>query len=358
MTTTPVALPSVKFGIFLNNRGAVFLGDYYDLRSLVRLAVSAEHLGFDFVSVGDSVLAKPRYAPIPVLAAVSQATTRVGLTTGILQPHLRLPVQLAQEWATLDTLSGGRTSLGVGLGTGPRPLVDLELSLVGLSRRTRSRAFEEAIQLLRLLWSGDPVSYTGQIYTLRDVVAGYTPFRSRGVPILLACGAYVLSKEGFGPNDVRRPDAIGTIIGPFERVARLGDGWISGLATPAEWKALWDTVQRHGEQVGRDLDIDTFERRFNVFVHIDSDSRRARAAGQEFMEAYHRLPMDDETLDRWLIAGSAQHCEHRMRELTSLGVNSFQFVLASRDQESQLQLLADTLGIGNTTREFSATDRP
>src|SRR6266852_5232956 len=75
--------------------------------------VAAEAAGFDFVSVGDSILAKPRYMPIPVLSAIAARTRRVKLATGILQPHMRHPVLLAEDWATLDVLSAGRTILGV-----------------------------------------------------------------------------------------------------------------------------------------------------------------------------------------------------------------------------------------------------
>lgn len=346
----------VKFGVFLNNRGAVFLGEDYSLGSLIQLAVDAENLGFEFVSVGDSVLAKPRYAAIPVLSAIAVATKSVELTTGILQPHLRPPVQLAQEWATLDTLSLGRTTLGVGLGTGPKELVDLELRLVGLSRSRRARAFEEAIQLLRLLWSGEAVNFKGQIYELAGVVAGYGPIRSAGVPILIACGAYVSSKAGYGPNDVHRPEVAGTIIGPFERVARLGDGWISGLATPAEWREVWLRLQEEGSKLDRQLDSAAFERRLNVFVHISPEGGVARSGGKEFMEAYHRLPMDDETLDRWLIAGGADSCAERVNEYIAAGVNSFQFVLASRDQRGQLEQLADALGRPSSSAKTNAVD--
>lgn len=339
----PLPVSGVKLGVFLNNRGAVFLGEEYSLGSLVQLAVDAEDKGFDFVSVGDSILAKPRYAAIPVLAAIAVATKRVGLTTGILQPHLRQPVQLAQEWATLDTLSGGRTTLGVGLGTGPKALVDGELALVGLSRSRRARAFEEAIELLRLLWSGEAITFKGRVYDLDDVAAGYAPVRPGGVPILIACGAYISSQAGYGPNDVHRPDAVGTIVGPFERVARLGDGWICGLATPAEWREVWLRLQEEGAKVDRQLNDDSFERRLNVFVHIAPDDRQARNSGREFMEAYHRLPMDDETLDRWLIAGGPQSCADRVAQYIDAGANSFQFVLASQDQRRQLELLAEAL---------------
>ena len=118
---------SPAVGIYVNNRAAVFGGDRFGLDDLLALGQRAEECGFAFVSVGDSVLAKPRWSPIVTLAAVAEATSTIGLATGILQPHLRHPVTVAQEWATLDALSGGRTALGVGLAStirGRSPMLD------------------------------------------------------------------------------------------------------------------------------------------------------------------------------------------------------------------------------------------
>ena len=121
---------------------------------------------------------------------------------------------------------------------------------------------------------------------------------------------------------------------------RLGDGWISGIAFAHEWAALFARVCEEGERVGRDLAAPTFERRFNTFVHVGDDAAKARAEGQAFLEAYHRLPMDEATLDRWLISGPAEHCAEAIAALVDVGVNSFQFVLASADQHGQLDALA------------------
>ena len=336
----------IRFGLFLNNRGAVIVGESYTLATLVSLAARAEELRFDFVSVGDSVLAKPRYAPIPTLAAVAAVTTRIELTTGVLQPHLRPPVQLAQEWATLDALSGGRTSLGVGLGSGGRELVAAELSLAGLSHSSRAAAFEESITVLRALWSGsEPVTFPGRFWNLTDVDPGYRPVRPGGVPILIACGTYVPEAAGANPVGIVSPAAGGAVIGPVGRVARLGDGWISGILRPEEWAVLWARLRAEGEAAGRDLAAQNFERRFNTYIHVGNDRGAARREGKHFMEAYHRLRLDDATVDRWLIHGSATDCAVRLSELIDVGVNSFQFVLASDDQMTQLERLAETLGV-------------
>lgn len=330
---------TARFGVYVNNRAAVFLGDGFSIGDLVGLACAAEDGGIDFVAVGDSLLAKPRYSPIVTLGGIATVTSRIGLTTGILQPHLRHPVWLAQEWATLDALSDGRTSLAVGLGTGPRELVDAELSLVGLSRRTRAGAFEDAIVAVRRLWSEDTVSFEGSNVSLDGVSAGFAPVQAGGPPIVIACGAYIASQPGTGPNDVHRVEIADTFVGPFERVARLGDGWVTGMATPEEWRSGWHQIRHAAGAVGRVVDHSGFERRINTFLHVDRDEVTARREGHRFLEDYHRLPMDERSVDRWLICGPPEVCARRIQDFVDVGVNSFQFVLASHRQLEQLERL-------------------
>lgn len=339
MTSSAPGDPTTRFGVYVNNRAAVFLGGQFSLDDLLELATDAESAGVDYVAVGDSMLAKPRYSPIPVLSAIAASTSRIGLTTGILQPHLRNVVWLAQEWATLDALSHGRTSLGVGLGTGPRELVAAELALVGLDHRRRANAFEESIEALRRLWTDDVVDLNGTAVRLAGVSVPVKPFRGIPPPIVIACGAFIAERQGLGPNDVFREDLANTFIGPFERVARLGDGWATGMATPPEWAIAWRHIVDAAAQIDRVIDRPTFERRVNTFLRID-DSPSCRQDGRAFLERYHQLPMDDHAIDRWLIHGSPAQCIDRIAEFVEAGVNSFQFVLASDDQREQLDRLA------------------
>ena len=328
-----------RLGVYINNRAAVFSADDYSLHDLLDLAVQAEDAGIDFVSVGDSVLAKPRWSAVVVLAAVAAATKRVGLSTGILQPHLRHPVLLAQEWLTLDAISNGRTNLAVGLGTGPPELVDTELALVGLHRRNRARAFEEAIEMIQLLWTNEQVTYDGKIYQLDDADIGLRPLTSAGPPLIIAAGAYIPKQAGFGPNDVFDESIADSFIGPWHRVARLGDGWMTGMATPAEVSTTWKAIEAAAEEIDRELPA-TFDRRLNLFINISADAAAAREEGKAFLEAYHRRPMDEDSLDRWLICGTASECADRLGAYVEAGITSFQCVLGSVEQRRQLDLLA------------------
>ena len=329
-------------GVYVNNRAAVFGGDRFGLGDLVVLARRAEECGFSFVSVGDSVLAKPRWSPIVTLAAVAEATDTIGLATGILQPHLRHPVTVAQEWATLDALSGGRTSLGVGLGTGPPELVDAELALVGLDRRRRARAFTEAIEVIKALWAGDIVDYDGRVYRLEGTSIGLRPVQHPGPPVLIAAGVFVAPQRGFGPNDVFDESMASTFVGHWDRVARLGDGWITGMATPDELRAGREAIAAAAEAGERALP-EPFDVRVNLFLLVGDDPVAARAEGAAFMADYHRRPMDDASIDRWLVWGPAEACADRINAYVEAGATSFQCVLASVDQQPQMERVAAEL---------------
>jgi alkanesulfonate monooxygenase SsuD/methylene tetrahydromethanopterin reductase-like flavin-dependent oxidoreductase (luciferase family) len=332
---------AVRYGIYVNNRAAVFMGEAFSLDRLLDNAVLAEESGFHFVSVGDSILAKPRYMPIPVLSAIAARTRRVELSTGILQPHMRNPVLLAQDWATLDVISGGRTILAAGLGTGEPAMVAREYELVGVPKRQRGRAFEEAIQIIRRVWTEDHVTFEGDVFRCDDVSIGYRPARKPHPPIVVSCGGYVPKREGFGPNDFYTQSTAGTFTGPFDRVARLGDGWMTGIVTPEEYGATLRHIksaaaERHGRQLG-----DEFLAMLNLWVCVGPDPASARAEAQRVLEAYHQRPFDEDTIERWTLYGPPEDCAKRIAEYIAAGANAFQFVIASYDQQGQIRALAE-----------------
>jgi alkanesulfonate monooxygenase SsuD/methylene tetrahydromethanopterin reductase-like flavin-dependent oxidoreductase (luciferase family) len=330
-----------RYGVYVNNRAAVFMGEAFSLDRLLDNAVMAEQAGLDFVSVGDSITAKPRYTPIPVLSAIAAKTHRIGLATGILQPHMRHPALLAQDWATLDVISGGRTLLGVGLGTGDPASVAREYELVGIPKRKRGKAFDESIQLLKRLWTEESVTFEGDVFTLNDVALGYRPRQRPHPPIVISCGGYVPKRAGFGPNDFYTESTAGTFTGPFERVARLGDGWLTGIVTGEEYRqALTFIRQTAAERYGRVLGPE-FVAMVNLWLCVGPSAEAARQEGQAVLEAYHLRPFDEDTIERWLLYGAPEDCAARLAEYILAGANTFQFVIASYDQERQIRALTE-----------------
>lgn len=335
-----------KLGIYVNNRAAVFLGQAYSMSHMLEAARLAEELEFDFVSVGDSILAKPRYMPIPVLSAIAAQTSRIKLATGILQPHMRHPVLLAQEWATLDIIAQGRTILAVGLGTGPPDLVAHEYQVMGLPKARRGVAFQESIEILKRLWTEEQVTYEGAIFKLREVSLGYRPAQTPHPPIVIACGGYIPRQPGTGPNDFYRPEVAGTFHGPFERVAGLGDGWMTGIITPEEYSQALRIIQAIArERYQRTLGAE-FQTVLNCFINVKPEAAEARREGVAFLENYHRRPFDDETVERWLIHGSPEQCAERIARYVEAGVKSFQLVPATAEVKNQIELIAEQVRPG------------
>ncbi len=151
--------------------GYTLMGEGHDPRELVRNAVLAEEAGFDFAVLSDHYhpwLPSQEHSPFTwtVLGAVAQATSRLGLATMVTCPIIRYhPAIVAQAAATVGVMSEGRFTLG--LGTGER----LNEHVVGQgwpSADDRQEMLREAIDIVRLLWSGEYVSRRGRFFTVED----------------------------------------------------------------------------------------------------------------------------------------------------------------------------------------------
>ncbi len=154
-----------------------------DAQALVGLASRAEELGFDSVWVHDHVFnvghvfdrigGKPYYEPLTLLSFVAARTRRVRLGTSVLVLPYHNPIRLAKTAATLDVLSGGRLILGVGVG-----LIEKEIRAMGSPFAERGAFTDEAIAVMRSLWTEDEPSFDGKYSARRLRPAGETSRRS------------------------------------------------------------------------------------------------------------------------------------------------------------------------------------
>ncbi len=143
-----------------------------DFRALVELAVLAEEAGWDAIFLEDYIThwhAKdaPTCDPWVLLSAIAQHTTRVLLGISVTPLSRRRPWKVAREALTLDHVSNGRFVLGVGLGDVREP----GFTQVGevMDTRQRARMLDEALDILAGLWSGEPFSYQGEHYQIREL---------------------------------------------------------------------------------------------------------------------------------------------------------------------------------------------
>jgi alkanesulfonate monooxygenase SsuD/methylene tetrahydromethanopterin reductase-like flavin-dependent oxidoreductase (luciferase family) len=330
----------MNFGIYLNNRAAVFLPDY-TLDELLALGVEAEELGYHSVWLGDRLLSSPRYDPIVTLAAIGARTRTVQLGTSVLLSHMRNPVVLALEWATLDTICHGRTIMGLGLGGGRPDTIAKDCAAVGIEKRHRGKVFEESIEVLKALWTQESVTFDGRFYQLNDVALGYKPWCKPHPPIWIAAGYYNPVDSGTGPTGYHVEGEAGTYRGPFERVARLADGWFTEAATVEEYAATFDFINRTArEKYRRD---ESLHRALIFWINIGSDASSAYEEAKWMAETYHQSPFDEETLGRWLIHGDAEGCIERIKAYEQIGVETLVLVPAGRDHGQQIRRIAEEI---------------
>jgi len=237
---------------------------------VARLAAEAEEAGWHGVFVWDHVRWREPVVEVAdpwiTLAAVAVATERVRLGPMVTPLARRRPVKVARETATLDRLSGGRLTLGVGLGSDQ---FGNEYSITGeeVDDRRRARMLDEALEILTAAWSGEPVRHRGEHYTVDGMRFLPRPVQRPGVPVWVA-GFYGKPRplrraaryQGFFPVNLESPDQLAEIVAdltelradtdPFDVVAALPPG--GDPAPYAAAGATWWVVDFPGDAVSID----------------------------------------------------------------------------------------------------------
>jgi alkanesulfonate monooxygenase SsuD/methylene tetrahydromethanopterin reductase-like flavin-dependent oxidoreductase (luciferase family) len=157
------------------------------MSEVVEFAVAAEQAGWDGVFVSDSIT-DGTTDPWVTLGAIAARTERITLGTWISAPATYQPWRLALAAASLDQLSGGRLMLGVGLGVG----ADFDRFGDGSPPAVRARRYDEALEVIELLWSGEPVTFAGEFFRLDDVTLPIVPLQEPRIPTVVA---------GWWPNE-------------------------------------------------------------------------------------------------------------------------------------------------------------
>ena len=158
-----------------------------DPRSVAELAWIAEQAGWDAVFLEDYLvhhIAPGRVAvsdPWIALAAAAVKTTRIKLGLMVVALPRRRPWKVAREAVSLDYLSGGRMILGVGIGD----INDPGFARVGeeTDAKTRGVMLDEALEVIAGLWSGQPFSYQGRFYKIKDLTLLPVPLQQPRIPI-------------------------------------------------------------------------------------------------------------------------------------------------------------------------------
>jgi len=226
----------------------------------------ADELGFDTVWLAEHHFSHYGICPsLAVLAAaVARETQRVRIGTAVVIAPFAHPIRIAEEWAMVDILSGGRLEFGLGRGYQPKEFAGLGVSM----ERTRER-FDESLELIRQAWTRDRVTFEGEFYTVRDVAVLPKPLQKPHPPLWTAAvspdtytlaarrGLRLLTSPAFTPFDILRKNYD---------------------AYRAEWRAA------HGADGGEII--------LNKIIHVADSSRQAREDLREPIQWFFRTQAD------------------------------------------------------------------
>ncbi|MEV6829956.1 glucose-6-phosphate dehydrogenase (coenzyme-F420) [Amycolatopsis sp. NPDC051102] len=300
-------------------------------RDLVEYAVRAEDVGLDSVWVSDHFLPwrhEGGHAPwaLAWMPAVAERTKRVQIGTSVLTPTFRYnPAVIAQAFATMSLLSGGRVILGVGSGEA--------LNEIAVSGREwpefkeRFARLRESIKLIRELWTSDNVNFKGDYYELVDAKIYDRP--EQPVPVYVAAGGPVVAKYA----------------------GRAGDGFIctSGkgmeLYTDKLMPAVKEGVEAAGktvEDVDRTIEIKlSYDRdhekalentRFWAPLSLSAEQKHSVSSAEEMERLADELPIE-QVAKRWIVASDPDEAVAQIKPYLDAGLNHLVFHGPGHDQE-------------------------
>lgn len=237
-----IVLPTVQYG---SSREGIEIA-----------AATAERLGWHRVWTTDHVLVDRGtgdrygrvYEAITTLTWVAATHRRIGLATSVIVVPQRNAVVLAKELATLDALSNGRLSVGVGVGWN-----EIEYENLGEGERFHQRGafLDETIRMWRRLWSGLQEPFEGRFHQFADFVFEPLPAQGAGMPIWVG----------------------GASNGALVRAGTLGNGYHATSTSPAELQARLAIVREAARAAGRPNPV------ASVRVGVRFDGATAKGAG-------------------------------------------------------------------------------
>jgi len=273
----------------------VFPDGKVDISVIRDISLSAEQMGYDSLWTQERIIGPSvSLEPIALMSYLAAITNEVRIGVSVLVLPFRSPPQLAKTLATLDVLSHGRLSVGVGLGGS-----QADAKAYGIEAGRRVLRFNEALALIDALWKNETVDYEGKLYSLSGGSMAPKPIQKPRPPVW------------FGA----RADAA------LQRAARSGDGWMGpGSSSASEFKASVATLRQALEVEGRDPVHYPVSKR--VYVAIDDDAGRAEHRLRDWFGHHYE---NAEMASRVSIWGPAQHCYEQLDALIDAGAEHLLF---------------------------------
>ena len=284
---------------------------------VARLAKQIEDLGFDFLGCGEHVSFHGETANgIVSLSVAAGATERIKLMSAITLVPLYPAALLAKMGAALDVASGGRFTLGVGVG-GEFPN---EFEACGVPVKERGSRTDDALEVITRTWTQTDVTYEGRYTTLKNFSLKPLPIQKPRPPIWVS----------------GRTDAA------MKRAAKYADGWLPYMFTPKHLAKSIEKIKAFGEELGTDLSDFTFAIYIFSAVHEDNDTavkyaaeRLSKQYAQDFSELVHK----------YALAGDPDKCKARLQEYIDAGASAVFVSSACPDDyiDTNLEMLANAV---------------
>lgn len=276
----------------------VGLGQFHDgppePAALFRYVERADELGIDSLWMPDHVISEsPELDPTVLMSVIAARTRDIKMGPSVLTLPARNPVEVANTYANLDYLTGGRgrVIMAVGLGSDPR-----FAGAVGIPPAERPGRLREAVEVMRKLWTEADVHYDGEYYRLDGVTVNPKPARG-------ALDIWI------GGNS----DAA------LKRVARYGDGWFPSSIPPRVFAEKLDRLMGYCEEVGREVERD--EAGIILRTHVDSDRDRALEVRDRYLERRGLDPSD--SFGESSAFGTPEECVETIRRYVDAGCTKF-----------------------------------
>src|ERR1043166_454276 len=204
-----------------------------DAEALLSFIDDCERWDIDSLWVSDRIVApRPTLEPIVFMAYMASRMRNMKFGTSALVLPTRQPVLLAKQLTTLDFLCRGRLLLVVGLGGDD----SRDFEATGVRKEERGKRADEAIVLMKKLWTEEKVNFEGQFYSVRDLTLLPRPHQNGGPPLWVG----------------------GRSKAALRRVGRLADGWLVSSVTPKEIAAGIEAIRTYATEAGREIPEDHY----------------------------------------------------------------------------------------------------
>ena len=284
----------IETGVPMKIRIGITLGDSLaeeNPDTLLRFIDDCERWDIDSIWVSDRIAApRPTLDPIVFMAYLASRMRNMKFGTSALVLPTRHPVLLAKQLATLDLLCKGRLLLVVGLGGDD----SRDFEATGVRKEERGKRGDEAIVLMKKLWSEGKVNFDGQFYSANELTLLPRPYQQGGPPLWVG----------------------GRSKAALRRVGKLADGWLVSSVTPMEVAAGIATIRSHAAEAGREVPED----HYGVLVPyaIASRSEEAlRLAGPSIRRRQDIAPQEYSAL------GTAQQVREKLGKYIDAGATKF-----------------------------------